>query len=86
MACLGTAAEREHAIAAAAQALLDVIGGHGEREAGRVRVREGTSSASTSGGRSGARTCIAHGSEQGMRQQWRARSVHGGHALDTRRP
>jgi len=51
-----------------------------EEEAEKVRVREGTSSASTSGGRSGARTCIAHGSEQGMRQQWRARSVHGGHA------
>ena len=63
-----------------------VHGGRGEREAGRVQVREGTSSASTSGGRSGARTCIARGSEQGTRQQWWARSVHGGHALDTRRP
>ena len=52
----------------------------GEKEAERVRVREGTSSASTSGGRSGARTCGARGSEQGTRQQWRARSVHGGHA------
>ena len=51
-----------------------------EEEAERVRVREGTSSASTSGGRSGARTCIARGSEQGTRQQWRARSVQGSHA------
>ena len=63
-----------------------VHGGRGEREAGRVRVREGTSSASTSGGRSGARTCIARGSEQGTRQQWRARSVHGRHAQATRHP
>ena len=89
MACLGTAAEREHAIAAAAQALLGVNGGHGEREAGSEMAM---------GGR--ANECWAARvlslEEQGVRQRmarrldarqpWRERSMHGGHALDTRRP
>ena len=56
-----------------------VHGGRGEREAGRVRVREGTSSACTSGGRSDATVAYHTAAMAGMLCAWWPRT-------GTRRP
>jgi hypothetical protein len=61
----------------------------GWREGSEVSMSEKGaegSSVSASGGRSGTGMRLASGSEQGMWQQWWARSAHDSHVPYTRRP